>query len=70
MEALSQDCRHSCPWELLYADDLVIMNESLEGLVNQFTAGKDSFSAKGLRVNMSKTKVLISNPLAEKQVDP
>ena len=38
MEALSQDCRHSCPWELLYADDLVIMNESLEGLVKQFTA--------------------------------
>ena len=70
MEALSQDCQHGCPWELLYADDLVIMNESLEGLVNQFTVWKDGFSAKGLRVNMSKSKVLISNPLAEKQVDP
>ena len=30
--ALSQDCQHGCLWELLYADDLVIMDESLDGL--------------------------------------
>ena len=28
MEALS----HACPWELLYADDLVIMSDNLEDL--------------------------------------
>ena len=29
LEALSRDFRTGCPWELLYADDLVIISESL-----------------------------------------
>ena len=33
MEALSRDFRISCPWELLYADDLVISAETLEELM-------------------------------------
>ena len=40
------------------------MDESLDGLTNQLTAWKDSFYAKELWVNMSKTKILVSNPLA------
>ena len=62
MGALSQ-CRRECQWELLYPDDLVIMDESFVELLNQFTAGKDSFNAKGLLVNMSKTKMLVSKTL-------
>ena len=31
IDALSQDCRHECPWELPYADDPVIMDVSLHG---------------------------------------
>ena len=30
MEALSQEFRTGCPWELLYADDLGIVAESLK----------------------------------------
>ena len=43
MEALSQDCRRGYPVELLYADDLLVIDESLNGLLNQFTAWKGSF---------------------------
>ena len=46
------------------------MEESLDGLLNQFTAWKDSFDAKGLWVNMSKTKILVSNSPLERPVDP
>ena len=35
MEALSQEFRTGCPWELLYADDLVIVAESLEELTEK-----------------------------------
>ena len=38
--------------------------------VTKFTDWKDSFDANGLQVNMSKTKILVSNPLAECPVDP
>ena len=46
------------------------MDESLDGLLNQFTAWKDISDATGLRVNMFKAKILVSNPLAERPVDP
>ena len=46
------------------------MVESLDGLLNQSTAFIYSFDAKGLRVNMSKTKILLSNPQAECLIEP
>ena len=30
LEALSRECRSGLPWEMLYADDLVIIAENLE----------------------------------------
>ena len=38
MEALSFECRIGCPWELLYADDLVIMSDNLEDIKIQLQA--------------------------------
>ena len=32
MEVLSREFRVGCPWELLYADDLVIVSESLDDI--------------------------------------
>ena len=46
------------------------MDKSLDGLLNQFTAWKYSFDAKGLQVNKPKTTILASNPLAKCPVDP
>ena len=42
----------------------------MDGHGNYYMQMKDSFNAKGLQVNMSKTKILVSNPLAEYLVDP
>ena len=33
LEALSREFRTGCPWELLYADDLMISAESMEELL-------------------------------------
>ena len=49
------------PWELLYADDLVLMADSEEGLIEKLKRWKDGMEGKGLKVNISKTKVLISS---------
>ena len=35
LEALLHEFRTGCPWELLYADDLVIVDETLEGLLSR-----------------------------------
>ena len=48
------------PWELLFADDLVIVDTSLERLIERVLEWKNGLESKGLRVNMSKTKFMAS----------
>ena len=61
MEALSNDFKAGLPYELLYADDLVLMAESIQELETMYTAWKEGMEKKGLRVNIGKTKVMVSN---------
>ena len=61
LEALSIEFRTGCPWELLYADDLALIAESMEELNVKLKNWKEGMEGKGLRVNMGKTKVLVSN---------
>ena len=37
--------------ELLYADNLVLMIETIEGLINKLIKWKEAFESKGLKVN-------------------
>ena len=57
LEALSQEFRTGCPSENLYADDLVIITESLGELQEKLIIWKTNIKVKGLRVNMGKNKV-------------
>ena len=38
--------------ELLYADNLVLMSDTIEGLRNKFLRWKEAFESKGLKVNL------------------
>ena len=58
LEALSREFREGLPWELLYADDLALLAETKEQLLEMVGRWKDGLEAKGLRVNLSKTKVM------------
>ena len=69
LEALSREFRTGCPWELLYADDLVIVAESLEELMEKLDKWKNGMEQKGLRVNMKKTKIMYSGPNLASLVD-
>jgi len=60
MEAVSREFRVALPWELLYADVLAVMAETQEELSKRLNEWKDSVDSKGMRVNMNKTKVMIS----------
>jgi len=50
------------PWQLLYADDLVISAESLDELLVRLKEWKTEMEAKGLKADLSKTKVMVSGP--------
>ena len=60
MEAISREFMVVLPWELLYADDLAVIAETEEKLIKRLNEWKDNVDSKGTRVNMNKTKVMIS----------
>ena len=62
LEALSREFRTGCPWELFYADDLVIMSKTLNELLDKLKTWKKGMEAKGLKANMTKTKLMVSGP--------
>ena len=45
---------------MLYADDLVVIAETEEDLIKRLNEWKDFVENGGMRVNMNKTKVMIS----------
>ena len=56
--------------ELLDVDDLVMMSETTEGLRNKFVKWKEAFESKGLKVNLVKTKVAVSDGMSMSKVYP
>ena len=60
LEALSREFHTGCPWELLYADNLMISAGSKEELLVKVKTWKTEMEKKGLRVNMGKTKIMES----------
>jgi len=43
----------------LYADDLVVIDETEDDLIKRLNEWKDNVENRGMRVNMNKTKVMI-----------
>ena len=65
LEALSREIRLGCPWlkcpeRLLSTNDLKLVSETLEGLEGRLEAWKGGLELKGLRVNVKKTKMMVS----------
>ena len=60
MEAISREFRVALPWELLYADDFIVVAETEEVLITRLNEWKNNVENRGMRVNIDKTKVMIS----------
>ena len=74
IEALSRGFTVGCPFELLYADDLIIIAESKEELLQRLSLWQSELEKKGMRVNLGKTKIMVSgsnlNTLIDSGKDP
>uniref|UniRef100_A0A0L8HFH9 Reverse transcriptase domain-containing protein n=1 Tax=Octopus bimaculoides TaxID=37653 RepID=A0A0L8HFH9_OCTBM len=68
LQAITEEFKSGCHWELLYADDLALIAESLSELEEKFQVWKQRLELKGLRVNLAKTKVLISRKADKPQI--
>ena len=75
--AVLEDCvtEYARGCELLYADELVLMSETIEGLGNKFLKWMEALESKSLNVNLEKTKVVVSggitkDGMSKSEVDP
>ena len=68
MEEATRVARGDGPWELLYADDLVLTVESKEEVTDMFNRWKKEMELMGLKINMEKTKSVVTESKARKMI--
>ena len=73
VDVVTEHAREGLLNEILYADDLVLMSESLEDLRERFERWRSALEDKGLKVNVGKTKMIVSETEGEivlSKIDP
>ena len=73
VDVISENARDQLINEILYANDLVLISESMENLKEKFFKCKEAFKSKGLKVNLKKIKVMVSDlkdEVLNSKVDP
>ena len=60
VDEVMNNARKGMMKQLLYADDLVLMGEIMEELRGNFDEWREAFESKGMRVNLEKTKLMVS----------
>ena len=73
VEVVTENARRDVVTELLYADDLVLVSETMKDLKERFWNWKDALESKGLKVNTRKTKLMVSGcegELFKSKIDP
>ena len=60
VDVILENAREGLMNKILYANDLVLISESMENLKEKLLKWKEAFESKGLKVNLKKTKVMVS----------
>ena len=60
VDVISENKTEGLMNEILYAHEFILMSESMENLKEKFLKWKEAFEIKGLKVNLEKTKVMVS----------
>ena len=59
MDVLAEEARNTPPWAMLFADDLVLMSETVEEVKEALERWRAVIENKGLRISRSKTEYLV-----------
>ena len=77
VDAVIEFAREIALSESLYADNVVLMNETIVGLRDKFSKWKKAIASKGLKVNLGKSKAMVNvssgitqDGLSKSKVDP
>ena len=73
VDVITEEAREGLMNEILYADELVLISENIDDLRKKFIKWKDAFERKGMKVNIGKTKLMVSGEEGERtnsNIDP
>ena len=73
IDTVTENVREGSLHEILYADDVVLTDDTLEDLQARFGVWKSAFESKGMKVNIGKTRMMVSGTEGEvvkSRVDP
>jgi len=59
MDELTRGIQDEVPWCMLFADDIVLIDESREGVNTKLERWRDTLEAKGFRLSRSETEYYI-----------
>ena len=59
MDVLAEEARTKPPWAMLFADDLVLVSETVEEVEEELEIWRAVIENKGLRISRSKTEYLV-----------
>jgi hypothetical protein len=59
MDAISENIRRDVPWDMLYTDDLIVVDDSAQNGQASFTGWQMTMERKGLKINASKTETMV-----------
>ena len=65
LDVVTEFVREGVLSELLYADYLVLMNETIGKLSYKFSKCKQAFESKGLKVSFGETMVMVSSGITK-----
>ena len=58
IDVLTEQVRRNAPWNILYADDVVLLNETKDEAERELEKWREALEQRGLRVSRSKTEYL------------
>ena len=56
MDKLTEDIRKDAPWDMLFADDIVLSMQSCRELEDDLEMWRNALERRGLKVSRSKTE--------------
>ena len=59
VDVVTENAREGLMKEVSYADDLVLMSETMEDLKKRFPKWRSALESKGLKINLEKTKAMV-----------
>jgi len=68
MDEATKDIRIGVPWELGYADDLVLTAESEHEVWKRFVEWRKDLELRGLKVNIKKTKMMVTGKSSTQKI--